>query len=129
MNSVSQLAVVGEQVSTAPIYLNKAAMISDDPVERMRLCIAHTISAIHHNKIFEKPLNPILGETYQSVSEDGTRQYLEQTSHHPPTSHYLIEGANGGYTCDGYMELAVHSGMTSATINMKGFKRVVFKDG
>ena len=41
---------------------------------------------------FEKPLNPILGETYQGVGPDGTMIYLEQTEHRPPVSHFLFEG-------------------------------------
>ena len=51
--------------STMVIYLNKAASISD-PVERMKLLMTHNVSFFYKEKIFEKPLNPILGETYQA---------------------------------------------------------------
>ena len=37
-----------------------------------------------------KPFNPILGETYQSRFNDGTKCFLEQTSHHPPVSHFEV---------------------------------------
>ena len=46
------------------MYINIAAAQSD-PVERMKLLICSNFSAVYFNKIFEKPLNPILGETYQ----------------------------------------------------------------
>ena len=38
------------------------------------------------------PLNPILGETCQRYSPDGTKYYAEQVSHHPPISAMLMEG-------------------------------------
>ena len=48
------------------VYLNKAAAIQD-PVERMKLLMTHNISFFYKEKIFDKPLNPILGETYQAL--------------------------------------------------------------
>ena len=49
------------------------------------------------------PLNPILGETLQRVlPEDDTHIYLEQTSHHPPITHFSIEGPS--YRFSGYFE-------------------------
>ena len=48
-----------------------------------------THTAVHH---FDKPLNPILGETYVSECEDGSKGYFEQTSHHPPISHAQFYG-------------------------------------
>jgi len=48
-----------------PVYLNYAASLSD-PVERMKLVIVHSLSFFYKEKIFEKPLNPILGETHQA---------------------------------------------------------------
>ena len=48
-----------------PIYYNYAASISD-PVERLKVVMVSSISFIYCDKLFEKPLNPILGETYQA---------------------------------------------------------------
>lgn len=28
-------------------------------------------------KVFEKPLNPILGETYEALGQDGAKIYME----------------------------------------------------
>ena len=43
----------------------------------------------HH---WNKPLNPILGETYQARSPDGSRYYLEQVSHRPPVAYFVHYG-------------------------------------
>lgn len=48
------------------------------------------------------PFNPILGETYQAQKMNGTKLFLEQTCHHPPTSHYLLTGPNNSYKAFGY---------------------------
>jgi oxysterol-binding protein 1 len=47
---------------------------------------------------FKKPFNPILGETYEYVTED-YRYVSEQVSHHPPISAFNFEG--NGYSGDG----------------------------
>jgi len=38
----------------------------------------------------KKPFNPILGETYEYVTEK-RRFYAEQVSHHPPVTAYNLE--------------------------------------
>ena len=52
--------------STAPVYLAKAAQLADTPVERMKMIICMEISSMIYNISFEKPLNPILGETFEA---------------------------------------------------------------
>ena len=37
----------------------------------------------------QKPFNPIIGETFQGFL-NGNPVYLEQISHHPPISYYLV---------------------------------------
>lgn len=54
-----------------PLYLNKAASLSS-PVERMKLTIVALISNYIQANSFLKPLNPILGETFEGGYEDGT---------------------------------------------------------
>ena len=80
------------------IYLNYAATQTSDPVERIKCIIAANTAQQYHDCILEKPLNPVLGETFQVTGQDGAKIYLEQTSHHPPRSHCLIEGPNGNYS-------------------------------
>jgi len=45
------------------VYLNKAASISD-PVERFKLVMASSIAFYYPSIMYDKPLNPVLGETY-----------------------------------------------------------------
>ena len=60
------LQTLSWKASTMALYLNYASFC-DDPVERVKCVIAQDLSASYHDKIFEKPLNPILGETYQAL--------------------------------------------------------------
>ena len=59
-----------------PLYLNKAASISN-PVERIKLTAVALISNYIQANSFLKPLNPILGETFEGGYEDGTQLYCE----------------------------------------------------
>ena len=64
-----------------------AAALATDPVERMKFVIVSSISYLYTAHIFDKPLNPILGETLQGKLADGTSIFLEQICHHPPISY------------------------------------------
>jgi len=55
-------------------------------VKRLKMIISAEIATAIYNKSFEKPLNPILGETFEGHGQDGAKIYVEQISHHPPTS-------------------------------------------
>jgi hypothetical protein len=57
-------------------HLNAAANC-EDPLQRMKHVIVGSISYIYPCHTFEKPLNPILGETYQASLPDGTKVYVE----------------------------------------------------
>jgi hypothetical protein len=43
-----------------------------------------------------------LGETLQAEYNDGSKVYVEQTSHHPPVSSFLLYGPNENYVYSGY---------------------------
>jgi len=43
----------------------------------MKLLMAHNLSFFIKEKIFEKPLNPIIGETFQAIGQDGAMIYME----------------------------------------------------
>ena len=76
MNHKSALEAMVMVQSTMPVFLNHASSLTD-PVERMKLVIAQNISYQIYEKIFDKPLNPILGETMEVEGQDGTKIYLE----------------------------------------------------
>lgn len=77
--------------SSAPRFMTMAAQ-ARDPVERMKCVIAFGLSSIILCTSQNKPFNPLLGETNQGSFADGSRYYCEHTSHHPPITHYLLEG-------------------------------------
>ena len=83
-------------ITTLPVLMNKA-VITTDPIERMKLVMSANFSWYFYNQIFHKPLNPILGETYQAYGQDGSKIFLEQTEHHPPRTHFYCEGANQAF--------------------------------
>uniref|UniRef100_A0A7S3LT14 Oxysterol-binding protein n=1 Tax=Palpitomonas bilix TaxID=652834 RepID=A0A7S3LT14_9EUKA len=87
--------------SFAPHYL-RLANETGDKVERFKLIMAMAIASLRQTVIARKPFNPILGETFEASFEDGAQIFAEQTSHHPPVSHYEVDGPNGDYHIDGY---------------------------
>ena len=91
-------------------YIKEALRQSSDPVWIIKNLIMSTLVSMHTSveNGTKTPLNPILGETLYKESENGTRVYCEQTSHHPPISHFLIEGpADCPFRLHGYVEYKV----------------------
>lgn len=77
------------------LLLMKEKNLLDDKVERLKyMTVANlaTISYAIFNNGLQMPLNPILGETICRKTQRGSTLYCEQTSHHPPISHFLLEG-------------------------------------
>lgn len=128
MGALTVLEVMPTAFTCCSVYLNKAASITD-PLERMKLTMASSIAFMFPTKIWDKPLNPVLGETYEASFADGAKLYVEQTSHHPPISNFLIEGPNNAYTISGWSNYTVTAGMNNATLVSKGHKKIVFHDG
>lgn len=128
MTSVSMLEQMPTSQSCCAILLNKAASLTD-PLERFKLVMVTSVAFMYPSKIYEKPLNPVLGETYQAFGADGAKIYMEQTEHHPPISHMLIEGPNGNYKVTGWSTWAVSAGLNNATLKSDGHKKVIFADG
>ena len=70
MSPESILPVIATLSIHSPVYLTAAAL-TNDPVERMKLVVTNALSYYYPCHIFDKPLNPILGETYQGCLPDG----------------------------------------------------------
>jgi hypothetical protein len=109
-----------------PFYITRAVAMND-PVERLKLVMISTLSSFVHTSTFEKPLNPILGETQHGLLEDGTELFSEQTSHHPPVSHFYIDG--NGYKIHGYFNYTAKAGLNSVTVTNVGRRNFEFFDG
>ncbi|KAJ0398044.1 hypothetical protein ATCC90586_005243 [Pythium insidiosum] len=112
----------------APTYLNAAAE-QIDPLERFKLVMAFAVAGMHHSVGQLKPFNPILGETYQSLLNDGTEVCCEHTSHHPPISNFQLVGQK--YAICGHVLWHGSFSMKSNAVvqNNRGPIRVSFDDG
>ena len=73
------------------------ASTEKDPLRRLALIAIHQVSALSIcERTTSKPFNPILGETYEYVTDD--LQYLaEQVSHHPPVTACYCRGKAYSY--------------------------------
>jgi hypothetical protein len=100
-------------------YFNAAAL-SNDPVYRMKMVITASLSFIYPNHSWGKPLNPILGETYQAYLPDGGKVCVEQICHHPPISYINHEGPDQLYTYSGYSNFAIWAWINSINLEVKG---------
>ena len=58
-------------------YFYTHAALTNDPIQRMKLVVAGSLSHFESTHHWNKPLNPIIGETYQAHSLDGSKYYLE----------------------------------------------------
>lgn len=129
MGAWSMINAIGTMACTAPFYMTRSALVVD-PLERMKSLIAGQVSYQFPCHKFEKPLNPILGETYAGELQDGTEIYLEQTCHHPPITSCIQIGPNGLYTMDFYSSLSGYlSGWNSIHVAVTGRKRIRYRDG
>jgi hypothetical protein len=71
MIPISGLEKTFMQTILFPLYMNRAAMV-DDLIERFRLLMVATVCNYIQANTFLKPLNPILGETFEGCYEDGS---------------------------------------------------------
>jgi hypothetical protein len=76
MDHKTVVEVVASVASIAPTFLNAAALATD-PVERMKYVMVASVAFIGPAHTFDKPLNPILGETYQATMPDGSQVFME----------------------------------------------------
>ena len=90
--------------SFAPDILGKAAKC-DNNLETFKYVIIFSLSAIFRSTEQLKPLNPLLGETYQCQWEDGSKFYIEHISHDPPISRIYITSSKNLYIVSGYIKM------------------------
>jgi hypothetical protein len=110
----------------SPPYLAYAGSISD-PIERLKLVVASSMCSFYYLSTFEKPINPVLGETLYGKLEDGSDMYAEQSSHHPPITHFHIQ--NPLYKLTGYFNFSAKAGLNTVTVTNNGKKTFTFNDG
>lgn len=106
-----------------------AAAAAKDPVERMKHIMLTSVTYLYPLHNWGKPLNPILGETFQARLKDGSMIYMEQISHHPPISYTYFVGPDDSFKFYGYTEIAVKLRVNSVYLEVTGWKYVEFPDG
>ena len=99
----------------APLLLKKAGSM-ENKIESFKQIICFSLSALFRSTQQLKPFNPMLGETYQCFWEDGTKMYLEHTSHIPPVSHFYINDYSDNiFSLSGYFDMQM-GGMLKALV-------------
>lgn len=98
--------------------------MTNDPLVRMKQTIVGAFAYIYPAHTWRKPLNPILGETYQSYTTDGGFVFMEQICHHPPISYINFEGPNTMFRFHGYSTFAVKARLNHVSLEVGGIKTV-----
>lgn len=124
----SSIQRIADLWSGAPHFLSRAAK-QTDPEERIKNVVGFALSSYVLVTKQDKPFNPLLGETNQGMFPDGTRYYCEHTSHHPPITHFLVEGPNNSYRMHGYYEFIGSMGKNNLTSGLRGPINLEFPDG
>jgi hypothetical protein len=119
MDHKTVVEIVGSIACLGPTYLNAAAL-AKDPVERMKYIMLCSVAFIGNCHSFDKPLNPILGETYEGSLPDGSHVYMEQVSHRPPVSYMLHEGPDNLYQFSGYSSFSAGAWLNSIELKVTG---------
>jgi len=122
----SYLEMVADGWCFAPIYLKQAA-VESDPIERMKMVVTFAIAGLSNTCCAKKPLNPLLGETFEAVLEDGTEIFCEQVSHHPPVTNWEVQGPGGMYHFYGSGELTAAFRGNSIRGHQEGSHVIDFK--
>lgn len=78
-------------------FLLDLAAVEQDPVKRHALVAVHFVSTLTIcERTATKPFNPLLGETFEFVTDDF--EYLaEQVTHHPPVTACYCKGRKTNY--------------------------------
>lgn len=123
----STLQRISDNMCYITTYLKRANQTTD-PLERAKLCLTCLISGISMSGSQKKPFNPYLGETLESEFSDGSKMYMEHTSHHPPVSNFYIDCSYGAKV-SGRFEQVADMSMNSMDIIYRGPLNIEFADG
>lgn len=121
----SYLHMIVKEMSYMEYFIREAMTKPDDHQWKIKNIVLAQLTALLKTveQGSKSPLNPILGETLHFKSKSGVQLFCEQTSHHPPISHFLIEGpADCAFKIHGYIEYKVQVDKTfsSVTCSMPG---------
>uniref|UniRef100_A0A158Q937 Oxysterol-binding protein n=1 Tax=Elaeophora elaphi TaxID=1147741 RepID=A0A158Q937_9BILA len=91
---LTMLQVLCEELRYSGQTLNRA-ISAYDPIDRIAYVTAFAVSSYSGMVCRkQKPFNPLLGETFDFVSDEGWKYHAEQVSHHPSITAAHAEGLN-----------------------------------
>lgn len=116
----------------APILLKKAGQIPNK-LEALKYVICFSLSAMYFSSGQMKPFNPMLGETFEAGFDDGTKIYMEHSSHIPCVSNYYICDKDNDYKFYGFYDISVEGMIKVVLTNyitcvQKGKQNVFLKE-
>ena len=109
-------------------YIDKV-LETPDPVMRFSFLAVGIIAGFHTYLQKKKPWNPVLGETYVGMWNNGVTIYGEQTSHHPPVSNVQVRPDNGRWKIDAQFNFGIDQGVFLVNILQKGLTQLTLDDG
>ena len=108
------LQVFAYELREAPFILNKVYYIQD-PIEKLKTMTSFLISQLYLSVLRIKPLDPLLGETYQ-VKIANLYCYFEQTKINPPTTNFYCFDSDNYYKIYGYISIATKLGINNLKV-------------
>lgn len=120
----SLLKRVFEKFSSAVYYFRKVDKTTSD-IEILDIGVKFLLKSCSMGLQQLKPFNPIIGETAQYWI-DGCPFYLEQISHHPPITAFLLIGKN--FRMHGKIEFNVNLSLKSIGISYNGTWTIEFPE-
>ena len=121
------LQVLAYELREAPYILNKVNFIID-PIEKLKYMTTFIISQLYLSVIRIKPIEPLLGETYQ-VKIANLNCYLEQTNTDPAITHIYCFDTDNLYKIYGYISIKTKIGINNLKILKSGNLYVEFING
>ncbi len=100
----------------APTLLKKAGEIGNK-LEAMKNVICFSLSALYFSSGQMKPFNPMLGETYEGQFSDGSKIFMEHSSHVPCVSNYFIEDKDKAYKFYGFYDISIEGAVKMVLTN------------
>merc|ERR1712166_697834 len=134
-SSMSYLDTTIYEATCYEYYIRRAIAEDAEPMKTLQYLVCARLAnvSVGVSQIgTRQPLNPILGETSTFISESGMRMYTEQTSHHPPITHFLCLGPEDcPFEYSGYFEhnAQFYKTMTGITFTQPGKQSMKLPNG
>lgn len=110
-------------------YIDKAMDPRNDNDRKLAFIATGIMAGFHIDIGPKKVFNPILGETYYGIYENGTQIFAEQSSHHPPLSDIELIGPDNKWRCYAHMDFDIDSGLNNVDLKQNGIFHLEIKDG